>query len=97
MSPGPSEIGFDYSYIMAATADRVPFEFMENQRVVNLDPSDPIQVSYKQNFEGEPTGKENPELLTKLHPSHGHDQSIVHGISRIGYLQGSSLRVDSIL
>jgi len=82
---------------MAATADRVPCVFMENQRVVNLDPSDPIQVSYKQNFEGEPTGKDNPELLTKLHPSHGHDQSIVHGISRIGYLQGSSLRVDSIL
>ncbi|HOP30796.1 MAG TPA: sulfatase-like hydrolase/transferase [Spirochaetota bacterium] len=88
VSPGPSEIGFDYSYIMAATADRVPCVFMENQRVVNLDPSDPIQVSYKQNFEGEPTGKANPELLTKLHPSHGHDQSIVHGISRIGYMKG---------
>ena len=88
VSPGPKEIGFDYSYIMAATGDRVPCVFMENQRVVNLDPNDPIYVSYTQNFEGEPTGKDNPELLTKLHPSHGHDQSIVHGISRIGYMKG---------
>ncbi|MDD4696806.1 MAG: arylsulfatase [Fermentimonas sp.] len=88
VTPGPSEIGFDYSYIMAATGDRVPCVFMENQRVVNLDPNDPISVSYKENFEGEPTGKNNPELLTKLHPSHGHDQSIVNGISRIGYMKG---------
>jgi arylsulfatase A-like enzyme len=90
VSPGPAEIGFDYSYIMAATGDRVPCVFMENQRVVNLDPKDPIYVSYIQNFEGEPTGKDNPELLTKLHPSpnHGHDQSIVNGISRIGYMKG---------
>ncbi len=90
VAPGPKEIGFDYSYIMAATGDRVPCVYMENQRVVNLDPSDPIQVSYSKNFEGEPTGKENPELLTKLKPSpnHGHDQSIVNGISRIGYMKG---------
>lgn len=88
VSPGPKEIGFDYSYIMAATADRTPCVFMENQRVVNLDPNDPIEVSYTKNFEGEPTGKDNPELLTKLHPSHGHDQSIINGISRIGYMKG---------
>ena len=90
VTPGPREIGFDYSYIMAATADRTPCVFMENQRVVNLDPNDPIEVSYIKNFEGEPTGKDNPELLTKLKPSpnHGHDQSIVNGISRIGYMKG---------
>ena len=29
--------------------------------------------------------RDNPELLTKLRPSHGHDQSIVNGISRIGF------------
>ena len=88
VSPGPKEIGFDYSYIMAATADRTPCVFMENQRVVNLDPNDPIEVSYIENFEGEPTGKDNPELLTKLRPSHGHDQSVINGISRIGYMKG---------
>ncbi|KUK76782.1 MAG: Arylsulfatase [Proteiniphilum acetatigenes] len=88
VAPGPAEIGFDYSYIMAATGDRVPCVFMENQRVVNLDPKDPIYVSYTHNFEGEPTGKDNPELLYKLRPSHGHDMSIVNGISRIGYMKG---------
>lgn len=88
VSPGPAEIGFDYSYIMAATGDRVPCVYMENQRAVNLDPNDPIEVSYTKNFEGEPTGKDNPELLTKLTPSHGHDMSIVNGISRIGYMKG---------
>ncbi|HOT65612.1 MAG TPA: sulfatase-like hydrolase/transferase, partial [Dysgonamonadaceae bacterium] len=88
ITPGPKEIGFDYSYIMAATADRVPCVFVENQRVVGLDPRDPIQVSYTKNFPGEPTGKNNPELLTKLRPSHGHDMSIVNGISRIGYMKG---------
>ncbi len=90
VAPGPAEIGFDYSYIMAATGDRVPCVYMENQRAVNLDPNDPISVSYTNNFKGEPTGKENPELVYKLRPSlnHGHNMSIVNGISRIGYMKG---------
>ena len=85
-----SDIGFDYSYIMAATGDRVPCVWVENERVVGLDPADPIEVSYRAPFEGEPLGKTHPELLTKLHPSvnHGHDQAIVNGISRIGYMKG---------
>ena len=70
-----------------ATGDRVPCVFVENGAVVNLDPEDPIYVSYKQNFPGEPTGKKNPDLLV-MHPSHGHNQSIVNGISRIGYMKG---------
>ena len=73
VKPNPEDIGFDYSYIMAATADRTPCIFMENGLGVGLDPNDPIEVSYKKNFVGEPSGRENPELL-KLHPSHGHDQ-----------------------
>lgn len=84
----PRDLGFDYHYIMAATADRVPCVYIENGRVANHDASAPIEVSYRANFPGEPTGKSNPELLTKLRPSHGHDQSIVNGISRIGYMKG---------
>ncbi len=83
-----SDIGFDYHYIMAATADRVPCVFIENGRVANYDPSAPIEVSYRQNFPGEPTGAQNPEALTKLRHSHGHDMSIVNGIGRIGYMKG---------
>ncbi len=95
VTPGPADIGFNYSYIMAATGDRVPCVFMENQKVVGLDPSDPISVSYQKPFPGEPLGKTHPELL-KLHPSHGHDMTIVNGISRIGYMKGgtSALWVD---
>ena len=47
----------------------------------------PITVSYDAPVGAEPTGRDNPELLTtKL--SHGHDQTIVNGISRIGYMTG---------
>ncbi|MFZ0429363.1 MAG: sulfatase-like hydrolase/transferase, partial [Acidobacteriota bacterium] len=87
IAPGPLEIGFDYSFLIPATGDRVPCVFVENHRVVGLDPSDPIEVSYTTPFPGEPTGKDHPELL-KLKPSHGHDQAIVNGISRIGYMKG---------
>ena len=82
------DIGFDYHYIMAATADRVPCVFIEDGRVVDHDPSAPIEVSYKKPFEGEPTGHDNPELLTNLRSSHGHDMAIVNGIGRIGYMKG---------
>ncbi|MCM1067259.1 MAG: arylsulfatase [Muribaculaceae bacterium] len=82
------DIGFDYSYIMAATADRVPCVFIENGSVANYDPEAPITVSYKAPIPGEPTGHGNPELLDKMMFNHGHDQGIVNGISRIGYMKG---------
>ena len=88
LSSTPADLGFDYHYIMAATADRVPCVFIEDSQIANYDPSAPIEVSYRQNFPGEPTGKDNPELLYNLKPSHGHDMSIVNGISRIGYMKG---------
>ncbi len=87
IKPGPKEIGFDYSFLIPATGDRVPCVFVENGRVVGLDPNDPIQVDYAKPIGNEPTGKANPELL-KMHPSHGHDMTIVNGISRIGYMTG---------
>ena len=87
VTPGPNQLGFDYSYIMAATQDRVPTVYIEDGNVVGLDPNDPIEVNYQKNFEGEPTGLENPELLTmKWH--HGHNSSIVNGIPRIGFMKG---------
>jgi len=87
INPGPLEIGFDESFIMAATGDRVPCVYVRGHRVVGLDPKDPIEVRYTKPFEGEPTGRSRPELLN-MRPSHGHDMSIVNGISRIGYMRG---------
>ena len=85
----PLDIGFDYSYIMAATNDRVPCVYLDGRDVVGLDASDPIEVEYDRNkpFPGLPTGKDNPELL-KMMFHHGHDMSIVNGVSRIGYMRG---------
>jgi arylsulfatase A-like enzyme len=87
VKPGPLEIGFDYAFIIPATGDRTPCVYVENHRVVALDPADPIQVDYKQKVGDDPTGAERPDLLKmKLH--HGHDNTIVNGISRIGYMSG---------
>lgn len=93
--PGPLDIGFDYSFLVPATGDRVPCVYVENRMVVGLDPADPISVDYSKKVGDWPTGKENPELL-KMHPSHGHDMTIVNGISRIGYMTGgrSALWID---
>jgi arylsulfatase A-like enzyme len=85
--PGPNDLGFDYSFIMAATGDRVPTVYIENRRVVGLDSADPIKVDYEKKVGDWPTGRENPELL-KMHPSHGHDMTIVNGVSRIGFMTG---------
>lgn len=87
ITPNPNDVGFDYSYVMAATQDRVPTVYIDNGYVDNLNPNNPIQVDYDKNFDGQPTGKENPELLTmKWH--HGHNGSIINGIPRIGFVKG---------
>lgn len=89
ISPCANDVGFDYSCVVAATNDRVPTVYVENGRVVGLDPDDPIQVSYKKNFEGEPTAISNPEMV-KMPWHHGHNMSIVNGIPRIGYMKGGN-------
>jgi len=95
VKPGAKEIGFDYSNLIAATNDRVPTVYIENGRVVGLDPADPLDVDYNKNFDGEPTALTNPEML-KMHWSHGHNQSINNGIPRIGFQKGgkSAMWVD---
>lgn len=87
IKPGPLELGFDYAFLIPATGDRTPCVYVENHRVVGLDPSDPLRVSFNGPIGDEPTGRDRPDLLT-MHPSHGHDQTIVHGVSRIGYMSG---------
>lgn len=89
IAPGPLDIGFDYAFIIPATGDRVPCVYVEDRRVVGLDASDPIRVSYRDPFADEPTGQARPDLL-KMLPSHGHDQAIVNGVSRIGYMSGGA-------
>jgi arylsulfatase A-like enzyme len=89
ITPGPIEIGFNSSFIIPATGDRVPCVFVEDHRVFNGDSSNPIEVSYGKKIGDDPTGKEHPELL-KMKLSHGHDNTIVNGISRIGFMSGGA-------
>ena len=72
--------------------------FIEDHRVVGLDPMDPIRTSYRGKIGNEPTGLERPDLLT-MKPSHGHADTIVHGISRIGFMSGgkSALWKDELM
>ena len=85
--PGPLEVGFNYAYYYAATNDRVPCVYIENHRVAGLDPSDPLAISYGRKIGNEPTGRDHPELL-KLALVEGHADTIVNGISRIGFMRG---------
>ncbi len=87
ISPSANDIGFDYSCLIAATNDRVPTVYVEDGKVVGLEADDPIYVNYKENFEGEPTAISHPELM-KMEWDHGHNQSVMNGIPRIGYQTG---------
>ncbi len=93
--PNTQDIGFNYEFIIPATVDRVPCVFVENAHVVGLDPQDPITVSYQHKVGDWPTGLENPELV-KMKPSQGHNNTIINGIPRIGWMTGgkSALWVD---
>ncbi|GLR72602.1 sulfatase family protein [Agaribacter marinus] len=88
VKPGPIELGFDYSFLMPATGDRVPTAYLENHHIVGLEENDPIQVTYdRQKIGQRPVGRENPELL-KQQADDQHSDTIVNGISRIGYMAG---------
>ncbi len=92
ISPNANDVGFDYTFIMAATADRVPCVYVRNGDVQGLDPNDPIKVSYRKAFPGEMTGEEHPELLKKwgIPSNKQHADTIIDGISRIGHMQGGT-------
>ncbi len=87
VEPGPLEVGFDYCFLLPSTNDRVPCVYVENHRVVGLDPKDPLFVGKKP--EGVecteyPDGKKNREAMTYYESSHGHNNSVINGIGRIG-------------
>ncbi len=87
LTPGPQELGFDYHLLLPTTNDRVPQVFVENRRVLNLDPKDPLWVGSKQPGPDHPTGITHRETL-KMDWSEGHNGTIHNGISRIGFYTG---------
>jgi len=87
IKPGPLEIGFDYSFLIPATPDRVPTVFVENHTVVNRDENDPIIINYDKRIGTDPIGAEDEEIL-KMLADPQHSGTVVNGISRIGYMSG---------
>lgn len=89
LSPGPQELGFDYHLLLPTTNDRVPQVYVENRRVLNLDPKDPLWVGAKKPSPDHPTGITHRETL-KMDWSEGHNGTIHNGISRIGFYTGGN-------
>ncbi|MEI6676642.1 MAG: sulfatase-like hydrolase/transferase, partial [Verrucomicrobiota bacterium] len=89
IAPGPLELGFDYAFFIPATGDRVPCVFVENHHVVGYDPADPLRVSYDKKIGTEPTGAD-PGAKLKIQGGPGHKDSVVNGISRIGFMTGGT-------
>lgn len=87
LKPGPLEIGFDHCFLLPTTNDRVPQVYVQDHRVLNLDPKDPLWVGDKAPDETHPTGITHRDIL-KMDWSHGHNQTIHNGISRIGFYTG---------
>lgn len=90
--PSGNTVGFDYTNLIPATVDRVPTVYVENGRVVDLDPSDPISVDYEKRFPGEKDALSNPELMT-MPWLHGHQGTVINGIPRIGHMQGGKAAI----
>lgn len=88
ITPGPRELGFDYWFGIPATNDRVPSVYMENRRVVNFDPADPLEISYSSQVGTEPTGASHPHLQEYYTADTQHNGTIINGISRIGWMTG---------
>ncbi len=89
LNPGPLEIGFDSCFLLPTTNDRVPQVYVQNHRVLNLDPNDPLWVGNKKPSPDHPTGKTHRDSL-KMDWSHGHNSTIHNGISRIGFYTGGN-------
>ncbi len=87
LRPGPLDIGFDHCFLLPTTNDRVPQVFVEDRHVKNLAPVDPLWIGESKPSEDHPTGVTHRESL-KMDWSHGHNQTIHNGISRIGYYTG---------
>jgi len=85
----PLDIGFDESFLIPATPDRVPCVYVEGRQVVGLDPADPLQVNQYKKVGTDPTGHDHPELLR--YPADGdHSGTIVDRISRMGFMSGGN-------
>lgn len=92
VKPGPIELGFDSSFLLPSTNDRVPCVYLLDHRVLNLDPNDPLSVGTKGPHDPRstiyPDGRKDRKAMTYYQSTHGHNNSVINGIGRIGYMRG---------
>ncbi len=86
--PGPLDIGFDHCFLLPTTNDRVPQVYLEDLRIRNLDPADPLRIYKERPSDDHPTGLTHRETL-RMNWTHGHNGTIHNGISRIGFYTGA--------
>ena len=84
LKPGPLEVGFDYFFGLPVVNSHPPFVYMENRRIVGLDPADPL--IYKRG--GKTHGLEYPEKNAAPRP---------HMASLIGGKAAHELYVDELI
>ena len=89
LKPGPLEIGFDHCFLLPTTNDRVPQVYVQDHRVLNLDPKDPLWVGDKKPSDDHPTGQSHRDTL-KMNWDYGHNGTIHNGVSRIGFYTGGT-------
>ena len=61
----PAEIGFDYHFLLPTTNDRVPQVYVEQSRIVNLDPKDPVVLHKKKPSPDHPNGIDRLAMATE--------------------------------
>lgn len=94
VKPGPLEVGFDSSFLLPSTNDRVPCVLLRDHRVIDLDPNDPLYVGNRPDEVARPgstpypDGRINPEAMSYYRSTHGHNNSVINGIGRIGFMSG---------
>lgn len=95
IKPCPIDMGFDYSFIIPSSNDRAPFVYLENRHVYNYDATDPITVSMHpipDSIPGtqHPDAINNPESVTVYNGDKDHQNTVINGVARIGYMKGGA-------
>ncbi len=98
ISPSPADMGFNYSFVIPSSNDRSPFVYLENGAVYNYDPADPITVSMHPISNSVPGTKypdaiNNPEAVTVYTGDKDHQNTVINGVARIGYMKGGKAAV----
>lgn len=95
IAPGPLEIGFGSCFMLPTTNDRVPCVYLRNHGIDGLLPGDPLRVhnnSYAAvNIAGSTQyPHDSVAAQTYYTSSSGHNNSVINGIGRIGYMSGGA-------